>query len=206
MFRGIRGRGLRRRSILLAALLLGGLALPAGALEVYDFDVAHSGPSFAVKHLFTMVHGRFSDFKGVLQYDPQKPEASTVEVTIQAASISTENDRRDAHLRSGDFFDTEKFPTITFKSTKIEPAKERNHFNVTGDLTIRGVTKPVVLDVEALGFGNTDMGFRGGFNVTATINRLDYGVSWNKTLETGGLLLGNDVKIDFPVAVVRRTE
>jgi len=203
-----RAMGWRRwpRTWVLAALLLTLLPLPALALDTYDFDMAHSSAGFKVKHLFSMVHGRFNDFSGVLQYDPQKPELAKVEVTIQATSIDTDNERRDGHLRTGDFFDVEKFPTITFKSTKVAPAKEKDHFNVTGDLTIRGVTKSVVVDVELLGFGDTGMGIRAGFNATVTINRLDYGVSWNKTLETGGMLLGNDVMIEFPVEVMKRTE
>jgi polyisoprenoid-binding protein YceI len=191
---------------MLPALLLTLLPLQAGAMDTYDIDAVHSTAGFMVKHFFSMVHGRFSDFSGVLQYDPQKPEASKVELTIQATSIDTDNERRDNHLRGGDFFDVQNFPTITFKSTKIAPAKEKNHFNVTGDLTIRGVTKSVVIDVELLGLGDTGMGFRGGFNATTTINRLDYGVTWNKTLETGGLMLGNDVTIEFPVEVMKRTE
>jgi polyisoprenoid-binding protein YceI len=153
-----------------------------------------------------MVRGRFTDFSGVLQFDPQRPESAKVEITIQATSIDTDNERRDTHLRSADFFDVQNFPTITFKSAKVTPAKEKNHFNVAGDLTIRGVTKPVVVDVELLGFGDTDMGVRGGFNATTTINRSDFGVKWNKTLETGGMLLGDEVMIEFPVEIAKRTD
>lgn len=201
-----RNRGRWLAAGMLAALGLSLLALPAEAMDTYDFDVVHSTAGFKVKHFFSMVHGRFNDFSGVLQYDPQKPEASTVEVTIQAISIDTDNERRDTHLRSGDFFDVEKHPTITFKSTKITPAREQNHFSVAGDLTMRGVTKPIVLDVEFLGLGETGMGVRGGFNTVATINRQDFGVSWNKTLDTGGMILGDEVTIEFPVEVVKRTE
>ena len=197
--------GMQRVGVL-AALLFTLLPFGAQAMDTFDIDPAHSSAGFKVKHLFSMVRGDFNDFSGTLQYDPQKPESAKVEITIQATSIDTHNERRDNHLRSADFFDVQTFPTITFKSTKVTPAKERNHFNVTGDLTIRGVTKSVVVDVEMLGFGPTDMGLRGGFNATAKINRSDYGVKWNKTLETGGMLLGEEVTVEFPVEIAKRTD
>jgi polyisoprenoid-binding protein YceI len=108
--------------------------------------------------------------------------------------------------RAAEVFDAASFPTIVFKSTKIAPGAGPNRFEVTGDLTIRGVTRPVVVAVELMGFGETPMGFRGGFHATTTINRQDFGVKWNRTLDTGGTILGNEVTIDFPIEVVKRAK
>jgi polyisoprenoid-binding protein YceI len=198
---------IRRLWPTLAALPLG-LALFAGPasaqLETYQLDAAHSSPTFKIRHFFTQVSGRFSDFAGVLHVDRAKPENSHIEITIQAASITTENEKRDNHLRSADFFDVEKFPLITFKSTKIEPGGAPNRYLVTGDFTMLGVTRPVVVTVDALGFADfPGMGYRGGFAATATINRKDFGMQWNKVLDAGGTMLGDEVQIDFPIEVVR---
>jgi polyisoprenoid-binding protein YceI len=176
----------------------------AAALETYNIDASHSSPTFKIRHLFSQVSGRFSDFAGVLQVDPAKPENSHIEITIQAASINTDNQRRDDHLRSADFFNVEKFPVITFKSTKIEPGGAPNRYLVTGDFTLLGVTRPVTVTVDALGFADfPGMGYRGGFAATTTINRKDFGMQWNKLLDAGGTMLGEDVQIDFPIEVVR---
>jgi len=127
-----------------------------------------------------------------------------VDISIDASTINTDNERRDGHLRSADFFEVEKYPTVTFKSTKVKKTGEGT-FEVTGDLTMRGVTKPVVLAAEILGFGpGPDGKQRGGFHATAQINRMDFGVSWNKQLETGGVLLGQDVAIDIMVEGVKK--
>jgi polyisoprenoid-binding protein YceI len=195
----------KSRWLLLALAVMPILAaLPVRALDTYDIDPAHSNAGFKARHLFGQVPGRFTDFSGVLQYDPATPQNSTIEITIQAKSISTDNEMRDNHLRSADFFDVATYPTITFKSTQIAPGADQTHFNVTGNLTIRGVTKPVIVAVEVLGFGDTPMGYRGGFSATTTINRQDFGVKWNKILDTGGTLLGDQVQIDFPLEVVKR--
>jgi polyisoprenoid-binding protein YceI len=196
------------RKLLAALVALTCLALQSVALaapEVYDLDKAHSSPGFKVRHFFTQVPGRFEDFTGTVSWDEAEPTKSTVELTIQATSINTGNTQRDNHLRSADFFDVEKFPTVTFKSTKFEKGASEGHFKVTGDLTIRGVTKPVVIELEALGFGDTPMGKRGGFNATTKINRQDFGVSWNKTLDKGGTLLGDEVTIEFPVELKKKS-
>lgn len=186
----------------LLALVLSGTALPAQAIEVYDIDTSHSSANFKVRHFFTQVSGRFTQFTGTLWYDAEKPEASRIEITIQTASINTDNERRDNHLRSADFFDVEKFPQITFKSTKIEPAGEANRYRVTGDFSMHGVTKPVTVAVELLGFGETPgMGKRGGFAVQGTLDRREFGITWNKTLDTGGVMLGDEVQVDFPIEV-----
>jgi len=173
--------------------------------EVYEFDKAHSSPTFTVRHLFTPVSGHFKDFTGTVQWNAADPTKSSVEITIQTASIDTGNEKRDGHLRTADFFDAEKNPTITFKSTKIEPTDVKDHYKVTGDLTMRGVTKPVVVDLEALGFADLgQMGKRGGFHATAKINRQDWGVSWNRKLDNGGVLVSDEVAVDFPVEAVKK--
>jgi len=192
--------------VVLGLLLVAAVA-QAQAPEVYDIDAVHSGVNFKVRHLVSYASGRFSDFAGTMWYDAQKPENSRVEITIQAASIDTGNEQRDKHLRSADFLDVEKHPLITFKSTKIEPTGESQRYRVTGDFSVRGVTKPVVVDVEVLGFEeNPGFGKRGGFAAQTTLDRQEFGVVWNKTLDAGGLLLGNEVKVDFPVAFVLRQE
>lgn len=191
----------------LLALVLVAAAVPARALEVYDIDPAHSAAGFKVRHLFTQVNGRFTQFAGTLSYDAAKPVNSRIEITIQTTSIDTDNERRDNHLRGADFFDVEKYPQITFKSTKIEPAGEANHYRVTGDFSMHGVTKPVTVAVELLGFGESQgMGKRGGFAAQVTLDRSEFGITWNKTLDTGGLMLGNEVQVDFPIEVVLNQE
>ena len=158
---------------------------------------------FSIRHFFSKVPGQFKDFSGTIVMDEKSPPASSVEVTIQAASISTDNERRDAHLRSPDFFDVDTFPTLTFKSTKVAPAG-KDKVKIAGDLTMRGVTKTVVLDVEFLGMGQVgiggqSMGTKAGFDATTTVNRKDFGINWNKTLDQGGLMLGDDVAISLHV-------
>lgn len=197
-----------RRFLLSSSLaMLSSLALQTAALaapEVYDFDGAHTSATFKVRHFFTQVVGRFDQVEGVVRWDSAEPTRSTVELTIQAASINTSNQKRDEHLRSADFFDAEAHPTMIFKSTKLEPGAEDGHFKVHGDLTMRGVTKSIVVDLEALGFMDTPMGKRGGFLATTTIQRQDFGVSWNRTLDNGGVILSEDVQVDFPIEVVKR--
>jgi polyisoprenoid-binding protein YceI len=150
--------------------------------------------TFKVRHMVSNVVGQFRDFTADVNIDRENPAKSSVEFTIQAASIDTGNANRDTHLKSPDFFDVEKFPTITFKSTAIA-AKSATEFNVTGDLTMHGVTKRVTLPVTFGGFGKTARGEKAGFEVETTLNRKDYGVLWNKNLDEGGLLLGDDVKV-----------
>ena len=188
---------------LLALVTLGSGMAWAG--ETYRIDTAHSAVGFKVRHLFSHTSGRFTDFSGKLVYDAEKPVNSSIELMINAASIDTDNDTRDNHLRSNDFLHIEAHPQITFKSTRIAETGKPNHFDVTGDLTIRGVTRAVTVAVEILGFGEfPGMGHRGGFNASTTINRQDFGVKWNKLLDAGGTLLGNDVHIDCPIEVVRQ--
>jgi polyisoprenoid-binding protein YceI len=174
----------------------------------FQIDRAHSDVGFDVRHFFNKVHGKFTEYDGSIVYDPKNLTASTVSVTIRDSSITTNNERRDTHLRTQDFFWQEKYPTITFKSTKIVPGKDENHFQVVGDLTIRGVTKSVTLDTEFLGMGSAmisgnDFGTQAGFLATLTIpDRKEYGLIWNKTLDQGGTMLGDDVAITLNIAAV----
>ena len=180
----------------IAALALSALAaLPAHAAEVYTIDAGHSDVSFQVRHLVTQVRGKFSDYQGTIQLDPAKLENSKVEFQIKAASIDTALPDRDKHLRSEDFFFVEKFPEITFKSQQIK-ATGKDTYDVTGALTMRGVTKTVTLPVTFLGkvrdpWGND----KAGFATETTINRKDYGIVWNAALDNGGVVLGDEVRI-----------
>lgn len=170
-------------------------ALPAQAAEVHTIDPTHSEVSFQVRHLVTQVRGKFNDYQGTIHLDPAKLENSKVEFRIKAASIDTDLEDRDKHLRSDDFFAVEKHPDIVFKSQKIQ-ATGKDTYNVLGALTIRGVTKTVTLPVTFLGkvrdpWGND----KAGFALETTINRKDYGIVWNAALDNGGVVLGDDVKI-----------
>jgi polyisoprenoid-binding protein YceI len=186
------------RSLVLAAALTAGFATVSAA-KTFQIDAQHTGVTFRVRHLFTKVNGRFDKFAGKIDFDPAKPQEAKVEGSIDVASINTNVDKRDAHLRSKDFFDVEKYPTITFVSTKVsdvDPAKKTGKLH--GKLTIHGVTKPVVLDVAFLGEAADPWGNKkGGFSATTTINRKDFGLNWNETLETGGVLVGEEVEIEI---------
>jgi polyisoprenoid-binding protein YceI len=144
--------------------------------------------------------GQFRDFDAVINIDRAKPAASNVEFTVQAASIDTDNENRDKHLKSADFFDVEKYPTISFKSTAVKPSSKKDVYDVTGNLSIHGVTKQVTLPVAFLGFGKDGRGnSKAGFEIETTVNRKDYGIVWNRTLDEGGLLLGEDVKVTINI-------
>ncbi len=169
---------------------------------IYSIDKAHSEATFQVRHLLTKVRGHFSDFDGTIEYDEQDPERSSVNVAIQASSIDTSERDRDTHLRSADFFEVEKFPTLTFTSAAIT-RKGSDGFGVAGDLTIRGVTRAVTFDVTFLGKAKDPWGNeRIAFEAETTINRKDYGLLWNAALETGGFLVGDEVKISLSVQAV----
>jgi polyisoprenoid-binding protein YceI len=187
----------KTRSAVLAASLA--FAAPALAGDTYSFDKAHTNVGFQVRHIFTNVSGKFTDFAGTIQVDRAKPESSTVEFTIQATSIDTSDQRRDQHLRSADFFDVANNPTITFKSTSVK-ANGKDSWLVTGDFTMHGVTKSIVLPVTLLGEGKDPMGNeKMGLETGLTLNRKDYGLNWNRTLETGGVLVGDEVKVQIAV-------
>ena len=172
-------------------------------MATWSIDPGHSAVHFGVRHMmFTKVRGRFTRWTGELRLDPAHLPSSSVEVTIEAASIDTGDAQRDGHLRSADFLDAEKFPTLTFRSTKIEDVGD-GKLRVSGDLTIQGVTRAVVLDTEYAGrvkdpWGND----RAGFTARTAIDRTDFGLRWNQALETGGLLVGNKVEIELEVEAV----
>jgi len=171
----------------------------------YGIDKAHSEVTFQVRHLLTKVRGRFSQFEGTIEFDEGNPERSSVNVIIQAASVDTNERDRDTHLRSADFFDVETSPTLTFKSARVTP-KGGESFEVTGDLTIHGVTKPVTLAATLLGKAKDPWGNeRIAFEAETTINRKDFGLLWNAALETGGFLVGDDVKISLSVQALPKT-
>lgn len=172
----------------------------------YQIDPAHSSAQFSVRHMMiSNVRGEFSKLSGAIVYDPEHPEQSSVDVTIDVSSISTREPQRDTHLKSGDFFDAEKFPTITFKSKEV--VAHNGDVKLKGDLTIRGVTRPVVLDVEGPSPESKDPwgNLRIGASATAKLNRKDFGLTWNSTLETGGLLVGDEVKITLDVQAIRQS-
>jgi polyisoprenoid-binding protein YceI len=185
-------------SSVLGAILAAGFATAAAA-KTFDVDAQHTGVTFRVRHLFTKVNGRFDKFNGKIDFDPAKPEQAKVEGSIEVASINTNVEKRDAHLRSKDFFNAEKFPQISFVSTNVSDVDVANKTGkLHGDLTIHGVTKPVVLDVAFLGEGSDPWGNKkGGFSAKTTINRKDFGLNWNETLETGGVLVGDEIEIEI---------
>jgi polyisoprenoid-binding protein YceI len=174
----------------------------------YDIDAAHTSAQFKVRHLMiSNVKGEFSKVSGSADFNPANPAASRFEATIDTTSINTREPQRDEHLKSADFLDVANFPAITFKSKKIVPAG-KDAYEVSGDLTIRGVTREVKLLVEALTPESKDpWGFlRRGATATTTINRKDFGLVWNVALETGGFVVGDDVHITIDVELVRKAE
>ena len=172
---------------------------------VWQIDPTHSSIEFAVRHLMiSTAKGRFAEFTGTVEADEQNPGGSTVKVEIVASSIDTRTEQRDAHLRSPDFLDVERHPTITFESTRVERAGDG--LRLVGDLTIRGVTREIVLDVEPGGRGMDPWGNeRAGFHATAKLDRTDFGLTWNQALETGGFVVSNEVKISIDVELVRQS-
>ncbi len=170
----------------------------------YEIDPTHSSIHFSVRHLMVSnVRGEFTKVSGTVNFDPERPEAATIEAAIDATSISTRDAQRDGHLKSPDFLDTEKYPTITFRSKKVEIVSGGG--KVTGDLTIRGVTREILLDVEGPTPEIKDPWGkqRIGASATAKLNRKDFGLTWNAALETGGVMVGDEVKITLDVEVVR---
>jgi polyisoprenoid-binding protein YceI len=180
-----------RSFVALAALV----ALPAAA-STWEIDPNHTESSFVVKHLMVSnVRGQFGKTTGTILQDDKDITKSKADITIDATTIDTRVEKRDAHLKSADFFDVQKFPTITFKSTKMTKGDGPNTLKVTGDLTIHGVTKPVVVNVEytpdTLANGTTVK----GITATTKVNRKDFGLNWNRTIEAGGVMVGDDVTI-----------
>jgi polyisoprenoid-binding protein YceI len=171
----------------------------ATAVRTLDIDRSHSEVAFQVRHLLSKVRGRFADFSGTIQFDDANPERSRVDVAIQAPSIDTAEGDRDKHLRSADFFDVETYPTLTFTSTWVSP-RGGNTYDVAGDLTIHGITRPVVLPASFLGSAVDPWGHtKFVFEAELTLNRKDFGLSWNAALETGGFLVGDEVKVTLSI-------
>ncbi|GAB3301245.1 YceI family protein [Parasphingorhabdus pacifica] len=172
----------------------------------YNIDPAHSNLGFVVRHaMITKVRGRFSDVEGTLHIDATAPKRSHGHLTIKTASVDTRQEQRDEHLRSADFFDVENYPEITFRSTSIEPISE-NNYRVTGDLTIRGTTRPVSVDVEFTGAASDPMGNdRVGFEGSVQVNRKDWGLTWNAALETGGVLLSEKVTLELDISAIKQS-
>ena len=195
----------RFRSLAASSLLLGALLVAAPALaapQTYEIDPVHSRVEFTIRHMFSKVTGSFGKFQGAILYDPAAPAASNVKAEIDASSIDTNNERRDGHLKSPDFFDVAKYPSLTFTSAKVT-AGEGGKMKVEGTLTIHGVSKPVVLDASFLGSGpGLDGVTRAGFEATTKVDRKDYGIVWNKTLDQGGTLLGDEVDISLEIEAV----
>ena len=189
-----------------AVLALGLAPLASAATSSWEIDPAHSQVNFKVRHMMiSNVEGKLGALTGTIQFDDKAPAKSTVEAQIDVTGINTGNDKRDGHLKSPDFFDVAKFPSATFKSTKIQKSG-KGKFKVTGDLTLHGVTKPVVLAVEGPSaamkdpFGAT----RRAFSATGKINRKDFGLTWNKALEGGGFLVGDEVTLDISVEAIEK--
>ena len=173
------------------------------ALQTWNIDTVHSAIAFSVRHMVVAkTRGRFTKWSGVLKFDAANPAGSSVEVKIDPASIDTNEAQRDGHLRSPDFFDVAKFPEAGFKSTRLEPAGD-DRYQIHGDLTLHGITRPVVLDATFEGEGKDPWGgTRVGFSATTSIERKQFGLEWNKALETGGVLVGEKVELQLEVEAV----
>jgi polyisoprenoid-binding protein YceI len=193
---------MRKLTLAVASLALtAAVTSPVQAIDTYAIDKSHSEVSFQVRHLVTNTRGQFDDYTGTIKMDAANPANSSVEFTIQATSVNTFNENRDKHLRSPDFFEVEKHPTIAFKSSKVTKTGD-NKYDVTGTFTMRGVSKEITLPVTFLGqvkdpWGNT----KAGFETTTTINRKDYGIVWNAALDQGGFVLGDEVKVAINLEV-----
>jgi polyisoprenoid-binding protein YceI len=195
-----------RSSLKLAPFLLLALrpALAAADPAVYRVDADHSGVNFRIRHFISNVSGRFRDFDGVIRYDRQSPAASSVELTVRAASIDTASNDRDEDLRSKKFFEVARYPTLTFTSTRVAP-KDAKTLLVTGNLTMHGVTREITFPVELLGTVSAPGGERAGFAAAFSVNRKEFGIDWNNVLDSGPLL-GDEVKVTVEIEAVRTAE
>ena len=182
-----------------------GTATQAGRKTTWKIDPAHSHVGFAIKHLMiATVRGSFTQVQGTVIVDEADPTTASIEVTIPTASVTTGDEKRDAHLRSADFFDADRFPNMTFRSKRVEPVSG-DSVRVVGDLTIRDVTREVVLDVELLGRAKDPWGQeKAGFEATTKFKRGEYGLTWNAALETGGVLVGDDVKVSIEAELTKQ--
>lgn len=190
-------------TFLMTLLSLGLISMPGNAAE-YTVDKDHSHAGFQVRHMVTKLQGEFKDFEGSFSFDEKSPDHSAGKFTILASSINTNHVKRDTHLRSADFFDVDKFTSLIFESKKVTPSGDKK-FLLSGDLTIHGVTRPATFEVEYLGSAKSPWGdIRAGFSATSKINRKDYGIVWNKVLDSGGFLVGEDVDILIQVEAVEK--
>src|SRR5689334_12797460 len=204
--------GLVLKSLLVAAFLAPSVVLAqapsqsggaqASDVPTWAIDPNHSELTFEIRHFVSRVKGTFKDWKGTITADPNSWATGTVDVAIQTASISTNNDRRDNDLRSSNFFSADSFPELSFKSTKVERSGDTG--KIYGTLTMRGVAKPVVLDARFLGVMKAQGRERMGFEATTTVNRTEWGITWNRAVEGGGVMLGDDVKIEIVVEALRQ--
>jgi polyisoprenoid-binding protein YceI len=195
-------------ALLVPALVSSAPVVPVAPVRtapvVWNIDNAHSNVGFTIRHFVSKVRGSFKDVKGTIVADENAWQDAVIDVEIATASITTSQDRRDAHLRSPDFFAVDSFPTMRFKSTRIE--RSGNDAKIHGNLTIRGVTRPVVLEGTFTGLMKAAQGDRVGFEASTTINRVDYGVKWNRAAEGGGAMLGDEVKVEIAIEAVRAKE
>lgn len=175
------------------------------AKSVWNVDASHSALEFKVKHMMMAnVRGQFHDFQANITADPEDLTTAEIDFTVNVNSIDTKDEQREGHLKSADFFDVENYPNLTFKATKIE-RKSNNEYAMTGDMTIRGVTKPVTFNVTSEGIGKDPWGNeRAGFTAAGSLNRKEFGLNWNALLETGGVLVGEQVKINVEIEAVRQ--
>ncbi len=192
------------KKIFFIAVLSSLLLASPGKADKWNVDVAHSTLSFEITHMvISKAKGRFTDFNGVINFEGEDIAKGSVEITAKTASVDTDNEDRDEHLRSAEFFETEKYPVMSFKSTKVGEVKE-GKFALTGDLTIKDVTKEVTFDCIFRGVVNDPWGnTRTGFSAVTTINRQDFNVAWSSVLEGGGLTLGNDVEIKLEIEAIK---
>lgn len=196
-----------RRFVPASLFLLFVLSAGNAVAATYEIDPDHSSVNFAIKHLVvSKVRGKFQKFSGTFDFESGKPDSWKANATIQAASIDTNVKKRDDHLRSPDFLDAKKYPTIVFKSTRITDADDESA-KMEGNLTMHGVTKPVLLDLEIGGAATDPWGNKkAGFSAKGKINRKDFGLTWNKTLESGGLLVGDEIEITLDVQGTEKTK
>lgn len=189
------------RAAVLGALLLGPACAAQAAPSTWEIDRAHSSITFKIRHLLARTSGSFGKFEGKIVVDADKRESVEATATIETASVDTDNTKRDDHLRGPDFFDATKFPTITFRGGKLSAVNaDRTKAKLEGELTMHGVTKPVVLDVEWYGTAKDPWGnLKAAFAATTTVNRKDFGIIWNKTLDAGSYLLGDEVQVEISI-------
>jgi polyisoprenoid-binding protein YceI len=188
---------MKRLTSLSAALLLAVLAVRSAQADTYNVDKSHSGAEFKVKHMFSKVNGKFTDFSGTINWDKADLAKSSVVFTLKSASIDTASEKRDAHLRTAEFFGAEKCPDITFKSSKIA-ATAKDTFAVSGTLNMHCIDKEITLPVKFLGEGKDPWGgTTAGFETTIVLNRKDFQMNWNKSLDDGGFLLADDVEVSI---------